>query len=89
MGFKDPASAHYLGYQEHGLLFCRHPHHRNNEYICPRMRPEGDWVLLVRRGEYLLPLGIVENDGTKPKIQISEWTAAGIFWDFIEVHSEE
>jgi hypothetical protein len=92
MGFRDPASAQYLGYHEHGLLFCRVPHHRNNEYICPRMRPEGGWVLLVRQGEHLRPLGVVANEsdnGIKQKIKIMDWSSEEIVWDFIEVQSQE
>jgi hypothetical protein len=90
MGFKDPASALYLGYHEHGVLFCRSLHHQNNEYLCPRMRPEGDWVLLVRQGHALRPLGAVANgpeNGAKQKIKIVDWESERIFWDFIEVQS--
>jgi hypothetical protein len=91
MGFKDPASAQYLGHHEHGLLFCS-PHHRNNEYICPRMRPEGGCVLLVRHDEHLRPLGVFANEsenGNKQKIKIMDWSSDGIVWDFIEVQSQE
>lgn len=90
MGFKDPASAQYLGYQEHGFLFCRVPHHLKNEYICPRLLPGGGWYLLVRQGDHLRPLGVVSNesdDGMKQKIKIMDWTSDGILWDFIEVQS--
>ncbi|XP_014562768.1 hypothetical protein COCVIDRAFT_83387 [Bipolaris victoriae FI3] len=93
IGFKDPASAQYLGYHEHGLLFCRSPHHRNNEYICPRMRPEGGCVLLVIHDENLRPLGVYGNEsenGIKQKIKINmDWSSEEIVWDFIEVRSQE
>jgi hypothetical protein len=91
MGFKDPASAQYLGYHEHGLLFCR-SHHRNNEYICPRMRPEGGCVLLVRHDEHLRPLGAFANEsenGIKQKIKIMDWSSEEIVWDLVEVQSQE
>jgi hypothetical protein len=91
MGFKDPASGQYLGYHEHGLLFCRVYHHRNNEYICPRMRPEGGFVLLVRQGEQLRPLGVFANEsknGIKQKIKIMDWSSEEIVWDFVEVQSQ-
>jgi hypothetical protein len=90
IGFKDPASAQYLGYHEHGLLFCRSSHHRNNEYISPRMRPEGGCVLLVRHDEHLRPLGVFANEWgntIKQKIKIMDWSSEEIVWDFIEVQS--
>lgn len=92
MGFKDPASALYLGYHEHGLLCCRAPHHKNNEYICPRLLPGGGWALLVRQSDHLRPLGVLSNeadDTRKRKIKIAHWTSEGIAWDFIEVQSQE
>ena len=92
MGFKDPASAQYLGYHEHGLLFCRSPHHRNNEYLCPRMRPEGGCVLLVRHDDHLRPLGVFANeseDGIGRKVKIMDWSSEEIVWDFIEVQNQQ
>jgi hypothetical protein len=92
MGFKDPASAQYLGYQEHGMLFCKVHHHRKNEYICPRMRPEGGCVLLVCHGDFLRPLGVFANEsehGIKQNVKITGWDSEGIIWDFIEVQSQE
>ncbi|OAK94303.1 hypothetical protein IQ06DRAFT_298369 [Phaeosphaeriaceae sp. SRC1lsM3a] len=88
MGFKDPVSAYWLGYHEHGMLFCRSLHHRNNEYICPRMRPEGGWVLLVIQAHSLRPLGVFASEletGVKQKVKIMDWNSEGIVWDFIEV----
>jgi hypothetical protein len=90
MGFKDPASAQYLGYHEHGLLFAKVHHHKNNECICPRMRPEGGCVLLVRHGDSLRPLGVCANEsknGTKQMVKMVNWDSEGIVWDFIEVQS--
>jgi hypothetical protein len=88
MGFKDPASAQYLGYHEHELLFCKTPHHRNNEYISPRMRPEGGCVLLVHQDDHLRPLGVFADEsenGMKKKIKIMDWSSDEIVWDFTEV----
>jgi hypothetical protein len=92
MGFKDPASAQYLGYHEHGVLFCKVHHHRKNEYICPRMRPEGGCVLLVCHDDFLRPLGVFANEsehGIKQNIKIMDWDSEGIVWDLIEVQSQE
>jgi len=91
-GFKDPASAQYLGFHEHGLLFCKTLHHRNNEYICPRMLPQGGFVLLVHQDKHLRPLGVFANEsenGNKQKIKIMDWSSEEIVWDFVEVQSQE
>jgi hypothetical protein len=61
MGFKDPASAQYQGYHEHGVLFRKVHHHRKNEYVCPRMR-EGGCVLLACHDDFLRPLGVFANE---------------------------
>jgi hypothetical protein len=90
LGFKDPASALQLGYHEHGFLFCRSLHHRNNEYICPRIRPEGGWMLLVQKDHHLQPLGAVADgseDNAKQKVKIMDWLSEGVIWDFIEVQN--
>lgn len=90
IGFKDPASAQYLGYHEHAILYCKTPHHRNNEYICPRMRPEGGFVLLVRQDDHLRPLGVFVHESEKKiklKVKIMDWSSEEIVWDFIEVQS--
>jgi hypothetical protein len=90
MGFKDPASALHLGYDKHGWLRCVMSHHQDWEYICPRMRPDGGFVLLVLVEQKLLPLGAcveeLENGG-KQKVKIMDWLSDGIMWDFIEVQS--
>jgi hypothetical protein len=88
MGFKDPASALYLGFDEEAWVRCAVPHHRSWEYICPRIRPDGGYVLLILHEDTLLPLGLraVEaKSGTKQKVKILDWKAKGIVWDFIEV----
>jgi hypothetical protein len=93
MGFKDPASALYLGRREYGLLACAVPHHREDEYMITRMRPDGGCVLLVRyHDESLRPFGVVANEsgnGTKQKVMIVDWDSEGIVWDFIEVKSQD
>lgn len=88
LGFRDPASARYLGYNCEGWLRCEVEWHQDCEYICPRKRPDGGYVLLVLRHMKLLPLGVhVEEteDGAEHKVKIGDWNSDGIVWDFIEV----
>ena len=88
LGFRDPASARFLGYDQHGYLRCLVDHHKDWEYICPRKRPEGGYVLLVLVKEELLPLGVQTQEtenGAEQKVKIVKWDSEGIVWDFIEV----
>jgi hypothetical protein len=90
LGFKDPASALHLGYDEGSRLRCAVNHHQDWEYICPRMRPDGGYVLMVLVEQALLPLGAFEEkseNGTKQKVKIMDWLSEGVIWDFIEVPS--
>jgi hypothetical protein len=90
MGFKDPASALHLGYNEQALLRCEMAHHQDWEYLCPRMRPDGGFVLLVLVEAALLPLGVstIKSENGKQKVRVKDWEDKGIFWDFIEVQSK-
>ncbi|RYN45538.1 hypothetical protein AA0119_g10271 [Alternaria tenuissima] len=52
------------------------------------MRPEGGFVLLVRQGDHLRPLGVSANEsenGNGRKVKIMDWSSEEIVWDFIEV----
>lgn len=88
LGFRDPSSARYLGYNERGWLHCAVTWHQDCEYICPRKRPEGGYILLVLVKMQLRPLGVSTEktkNGTKHRIKIQDWNSDGIVWDFIEV----
>jgi hypothetical protein len=90
MGFKDPASALHLGYDEQSWLRCAMSHHHDWEYICPRMRPDGGFVLMVLVEQELLPLGACGEEsehGVEQKVKIMDWLSDRIVWDFIEVQS--
>lgn len=88
LGFQDPPGARYLGYDNRGWLRCAVDKHNDWEYICPRKRPEGGYVLLVLVKEELLPLGVhteeTEN-GVGQRVKIAKWNSEGIVWDFTEV----
>jgi hypothetical protein len=88
LGFKDPASALHLGYDKESRLRCAMDHHQDWEYISPRMRPDGGFVLMVLVEQQLLPLGAVVEElknGIKQKVMIMDWLSEGVVWDFIEV----
>jgi hypothetical protein len=89
LGFRDPASALYLGYDKESWLRCAMDHHQDWEYIAPRMRPDGGFVLLMLVEQALVPLGVcakkLEHHGDEKKVKLTDWNAEGIVWDFIEV----
>jgi hypothetical protein len=88
IGFQDPASAMYLGYDGQRWLQCTARKHDAWEYMCARKRPEGGYVLLVLVRWSLIPLGVYENEkegGMELRVKIADWKADGIAWDFVEV----
>jgi hypothetical protein len=88
LGFQDPASAMYLGYDDKQWLQCTAKKHDDWEYVCARQRPDGGYVLLVLVQWSLTPLGVYENEkegGMEFRVKIADWKADGIAWDFVEV----
>ena len=92
LGFKDPVSALYLGWDQYPWLRCAVPHHRKCEYMCPRVRPDGGYLLLICHRDRLKPLGVCAREtdnGVTQQVRVTELDAEGIVWDFIEVQSAE
>ncbi len=88
LGFRDPASARYLGYDSEGWIRCAADAHNDWEYICPRKRPEGGYVLMALVRKELLPLGVHQQKtekGWEQRIKIRDWNSSAIVWDFTEV----
>jgi hypothetical protein len=88
MGFQDPASAKYIGYNKDESIRCTVDKHEHWEYLCPRKRPEGGYLILVFVMETLIPIGvrpISAENGVQQKVRILDWKSDGIVWDFIEV----
>lgn len=90
LGFRNPVSGKLLGHDEPGWLRCIVDQHRDWEYFCVRMKPDGGFVLLLRNGgraESLWKVGVKAEKGKKAhegklaKIQKGD----GIVWDFIKV----
>ncbi|CAI6244746.1 unnamed protein product [Periconia digitata] len=85
LGFQDPASGMYLGYDDHAWLQCTARKHGEREWVCPRERPSGGWVLLVvLEGGCALPIGVRRREGDVG-VKIRRWNSGGITWDFMQV----
>lgn len=91
LGFRNPVSGKLLGHDEPGRLRCVAEQHRDWEYFCVRMKPEGGFVLLLRNGgraESLWQVGVkvekgkAAHEGKLAKIQKGD----GIVWEFIKVY---
>lgn len=88
LGFQDPASAKYLGYDDAEWLQCVADKQDKREYMCPRKRAEGGYVLLALLGDQLYPLGVRSNqtvESLELKVKVRDWDMEGIAWDFIAV----
>jgi len=78
LGFQDPASAMKLGYDNGGWLRCTVKHHKDWEYICPRKRMQGGYLLLVYRNQELIPLKPClesSDDRQIRKVTTGDWDA--------------
>ncbi|PVH93665.1 hypothetical protein DM02DRAFT_541080 [Periconia macrospinosa] len=96
LGFQDPASGMYLGYDSHAWLQCQAKSHGEREYLAPRERPSGGFVLLVLVEGHVLPVGVRTrrksgkwdasgSEVMEEGVKIREWRAEAISWDFVEV----
>jgi hypothetical protein len=90
LGFQDPASANYMGYNEEQRIRCAVDKHYDWEYFSPRKLPDGGYAILtlVEDKKTLLPIGIYPlqaESGVSQKVMIRDWRSEGIAWDFIEV----
>jgi hypothetical protein len=90
LGFRDPASANYMGHSkgEHLPACCTVNHHRDREYFSPRRLPDGGYVILALLDKTLVPIGVhplQAESGELQKVMIRDWKSEGIAWDFIEV----
>jgi hypothetical protein len=90
LGFQQPHSAKYLGYnrgQDHALI-CTADKHNIWEYFCVRQRRDGHYMLLMptyavltSSWQRLKPVG-VQGDTVKV---IEDWNDKSTAWKFIEI----
>lgn len=78
----------YLGYDKNAWLQCAAKKHGEWEYMCPKERPSGGYVLLVEVEGQVLPVGSRTRRtamGVEDAVKIRAWSSEHISWDFIEV----
>ncbi|PVH95775.1 hypothetical protein DM02DRAFT_659818 [Periconia macrospinosa] len=93
LGFRDPSSYNFLGYNNHEELCCKVRHHMLWERFHVKETKRGsyhismthydNWIGLMLGGE-LRPLGRFEKDGLE-KIKLTADRGSAINWRFINV----
>lgn len=79
LGFRNPVSGKYLGYEKNGNLVCYATRHQEWENFCARQRPDGGYVLLMTCWDRLHALG-VRDDGRLSRCESQ--AGDGIRWYF-------
>ena len=85
LGFKEPASGKFLGFNFWGKLCCTGTKQLAWENFCARMRPDGGYVLLMTHWERLWPVGWREEFGKQILSKVDKAAEDGIVWDFMKV----
>ncbi|KAH8733069.1 hypothetical protein GQ44DRAFT_721291 [Phaeosphaeriaceae sp. PMI808] len=83
LGFKDPGSGLFMGYNGDGFLRCRVWNHADWEWFNPRPKPEGGYLLLMFCDDKntLHPVG---TEGNRLKLA-EDWESDAVVWKFIRV----
>lgn len=88
LGFRNPVSGKYLGFDEQGRLCCRADKHNLWEKFCVRARPDGGFILLMTWGcgaEKLLPIGNRKGDTKEMVARVEGEASDGMVWRFGKV----
>lgn len=93
LGFRDPASGMFLGYDENEELCCTVKKQSLWENFCVRQRPEGGYLLLMTHypnwlmvlWQELRPIGVKVNNGLENLRMVEDWKSDAIVWQFVEV----
>lgn len=80
LGFRNRSSGMVLGRDGRGGVHARVTHHRAHEWFQARLHPEGGYLLLVRRGEELWRVVVLEDGKV-----LAESPKGGMRWEFVEV----
>ncbi|KAF2684098.1 hypothetical protein K458DRAFT_266193, partial [Lentithecium fluviatile CBS 122367] len=92
IGFQDPASNMFLGYDKDGVLCCQAKKQQEWENFCVRQRPEGGYVLLVTHYDNVLviawkvlrPVGMRVVEGRERLGKV--WNEGDeVVWQFVKV----
>ncbi|KAL8786511.1 MAG: hypothetical protein Q9213_002738 [Squamulea squamosa] len=86
LGFLNVVSGKFLGHDAKGILCCSAERHRWWEFFCPRMRPDGGYVLLMTHYERLWHVGIKAEQGVEKLAKIEDGGSDRIvLWEFAKV----
>lgn len=93
LGFQDPASGMFLGYDQNEELCCTVRWQKLWENFCVRQRPEGGHLLLMTHYENwtmifwneLRPVGIKVENGSEKLAVVGDWQSDSIVWQFVRI----
>jgi hypothetical protein len=93
LGFRDPASGMFLGYDNNEELCCMVRRQDLWENFCVRQRSEGGYLLLMTHYENwimffwneLRPVGMKVENGSEKLAVVKDWKSDLIVWQFIKV----
>lgn len=85
LGFQNPVSASYLGYNKFGMLCCTATRHQEWENFCVRAKPNGGYVLLMTHWEKLLQVGVKPERGVERLAKVDNSDSDGTVWEFVKV----
>ena len=85
LGFRNLVSGKFLGHDAKGRLSCSAERHREWEWFCVRMRPDGGSVLLMKHYERLWHVGIKVEEGVERLAKIGDGGSGGVVWDFARI----
>lgn len=85
LGFRDPVSGKFLGYDKYRKLVCMVEKHDEWERFCVRLRPDGGYVLLMTDWEKLAPIVCQTGREDGPLEKKVAAVSDGMAWKFIKV----
>lgn len=93
LGFRDPASHHFLGYDKNEDLCCDARNQSVWENFCVRQRPDEGYLLLMIHYDNwtkiawseLRPVGTTVEGGSGKLALVDEWQSDATAWRFIRV----
>jgi hypothetical protein len=85
LGFQNPVSGKFLGYNKHGTLGCSATRHQEWENFCVRAKPNGGYILLMTHWERLWQIGVKNLEGVERVVKVENGELDGTVWEFVKV----
>jgi hypothetical protein len=84
LGFREPVSGLYLGYDMSGNLICQAKYQQGWENFVVRPRPDGGYVLFLTHWEKLWPVGLRTDHDGETLAKMESGTGSEFAWEFVK-----